>query len=323
MTAVNIRTAMVFAAGRGERMQPLSNAVPKPALPTPSGPVVCSPIRLAANTGCRHIAVNVWHLADPMEAAVAGCADNHTETVCCREPELMGTAGGLALARDRGLLGSEGPVLVLNGDGALHLSLGPLIQRFSTSDDLVSLGLLPHLNPGRWSRVTLDGQGVVGQILPPGPPAPGEVPLLYPGVMVVSRQALNALETSPHGVAEGLWAPARSAGRFGGAIVTGHWREVGTPADYLETVLHQLHGSAVIDPSAEVEPGAALGSTYVGPGARIEAGAVIGEAVVANGAVVHRGARVIRSVLMGAVEAFEGESVVDEFRAAPLSSSQY
>jgi len=274
-------------------------------------------MRLATDAGCRHIAVNVWHLADLMEAALSGCVDNHTETVCCREPELMGTAGGLALARDQGLLGSEGPVLVLNGDGVLHLSLKSLIHRFATSGDLVTLGLLPHLDPGRWSRVTLDGRGRVDQILPPGQPAPGEVPLLYPGVMVVSRQALNALDTSPHGVAEGLWAPARSAGRFGGAVVTGHWREVGTPTDYLETVLHQLHGSAVIDLSAEVDPGASLGSAYIGPGARIEAGAVIGEAVVASGAVVHRGARVIRSVLMGAVEAGEGESVVDEYRAAP------
>ena len=39
--------------------------------------------------------------------------------------------------------------------------------------------------------------------------------------------------------------------------------------------------------------------------------------VVAEGAVVRRGARVIRSVLLGAVEAAPGESVIDEFRAAP------
>ncbi len=323
MTAVDLQTAMVFAAGRGERMAPLSQAFPKPALPTPSGPVVCSPLRLAAATGCRHIAVNIWHLADLMEAAVAGCMVSQLETACCREPELMGTAGGLALARDRGLLGSEGPVLVLNGDGVLELSLDSLIHRFATSGDLVSLALLPHPDPGRWSRVTLDGRGVVDQIFPPGSPASGETPLLFPGVMLVSRHALNTLDASPHGVAEGLWAPARAAGRLGGAVVTGRWREVGTPSDYLATVLGQLDGSVVIDPSALVDPGAELGATFIGPEARVEAGAAVGESVVAGGAVVRRGARVIRSVLMGAVEAFEGDSVVDEFRSAPLSSSQY
>ncbi len=318
MTAFDLQTAMVFAAGRGERMLPLSLAVPKPALPTPSGPVVCASIRQAANIGCRRITVNSWHLADLMEAAVLGCTSDDLATVCCREPELMGTAGGLALARDRGLLGTEGPILVINGDGLLRLSLEPLLRRFATSGDLVTLGLLPHLDPSRWSRVTLDAGGAVDRILPPGLSARGEVPLLYPGVMVVSRQALNALETFPHGVAEGLWEPARAAGRFGGAVVAGHWREVGTPTDYLKAVLLQLGSSTAIDPSAEVDPEAALDSAYIGPGARVEAGAVISESVVANTAVVRRGARVIRSVLMGTVEAGEEESVVDEFRAVPL-----
>ena len=318
MNAVRLRTAMVFAAGRGERMRPLSDAVPKPALPTPNGPVVCSPLRLAARAGCRHMAVNVWHLADLMEAAAVSCAADRIETLPCREPELMGTAGGLALARDRGLLGSEGPVLVLNGDSVLELSLEPLMQRFAHSGDLVSLALLPHPDPERWSRVTIDQQGAVDQILPPGSTAHGEAPLLYPGVMLVSREALNDLETSPHGVAEGLWAHARAAGRFGGAVVSGRWREVGNPQDYLATVLGQLGGSVMIEPSALVDPEAALDSTYIGSGAQIEAGADLRDSVVADGAVVRRGAQVIRSVLLGAAQADEGECVVDEFRAAPL-----
>ena len=60
------------------------------------------------------------------------------------ERRLMGTAGGLALARDRGLLGDSGPVLVVNGDVSLDLSLEPLLNRFEASHDLVTLALLPH-----------------------------------------------------------------------------------------------------------------------------------------------------------------------------------
>ncbi len=319
MTAATPSIAMIFAAGRGERMRPLSDVIPKPALDLPDGPVISSSVRLAVAAGCRQIVVNAWHLADSMEAALDGCG--HPPGVdfrVSREKNLMDTAGGLALARDRGLLGSEGAVLVLNGDGLVNLSLEHLFERHAVRDDLVTLGLLPHLDPIRWSRVLLDDDGLVSDILPPGRPDPSEAPFLYPGVMVVSRTALDSLTATPHGVNEGLWAPAREAGRLGGVVVTGHWREVGTPADYLEAALHQLQDTPRIHPSALVHPGASLGAAFVGSGARIEADTAIGDAVVAEGATVRRGARVFRSVLLGAVEAAPDERVIDEFRAVPF-----
>ncbi len=311
---------MVFAAGRGERMRPLSDVMPKPALDLPDGPVISSPLRLAVETGCGRVVVNAWHLADRMEDAVRGAGQPPGVAVrFSHESKLMGTAGGLALARDRGLLDGDGPVLVINGDGLLNLSLQPLLERHAAAGDLVTLGLLPHLDPAKWSRVLLDGDGLVSDILAPGRPAISEAPFLYPGVMLVSRSALDSLAATPHGVGRGLWAPARESRRLGGVVLTGHWREVGTPADYLEAALRQLGDGSRIHPSARVHPGASLGAAFVGPGARIEADAVIGDAVVGTGAVVKRGARVIRSVLLGAVEAIAGESVVDEFRALPLA----
>lgn len=318
MTGAAPAVAMVFAAGRGKRMRPLSDAVPKPALDLPDGPVIASSLRLAVEAGCGRVVVNAWHLADRIEAAVTDSGQPPGVGIrVSREPALMGTAGGLALARDRGLLGDDGPVLVLNGDGLLSLSLEPLLLRHGAGQDLVTLGLLPHLDPFRWSRVLLDDDGLVRDIRPPGRPDGSEVPFLYPGVMVVARAALDGLQTRPHGVGEGLWAPAREAGGLGGVVVTGHWREVGTPSDYLEAALRQLRDEARIHPSARVHRGASIGTAFVGPHARVEAGAVLGDCVVTEGAIVRRDARVIRSVLLGAVEASPGEYVVDEFRAPP------
>ena len=142
---------MVLAAGRGERMRPLSDVLPKPALPLIDRPVVASAIRLAAARDAR-VTVNIWHLADLMERAL-GEIDAATRVTVSRESELMGTAGGIALARDRGLLGDAGPVLIVNGDSLLNLDLEPLYRRMASTDDLVSLALLPHLDPLRWSRL--------------------------------------------------------------------------------------------------------------------------------------------------------------------------
>jgi mannose-1-phosphate guanylyltransferase len=297
-------------------MRPLSDVLPKPALPLPEGPVIGWPLRLAANSAQR-IVINTWHLAHRMEATIRTLEVSEPELVFSREDELMGTAGGLALARDRGLLESRGPVLVVNGDVALNLSLQPLFARHAASDDLVTMALLPHLDPTRWARVALDSNGLVTSIRPPGRPLPDEVPLLYPGVMVVSRAALDAVPSVHGGVGETLWDTARKVNRLGGVVVSGHWREVGTPGDYLNAVVQQLRGGRRVPAAAHVAPSAALGSVLVGEDCDIGAEAVVGDSVVAEGAVVGRGARVLRSVLMGAVEVKPGEVVVDEFRAMP------
>jgi len=320
MTGSAPRIAMVLAAGRGRRMRPLSDALPKPALPLPDGPVVAWPLRLAAHAGARRIVVNAWHLPDIMANALAEARIPGAEVVMSREDELMGTAGGLTVARDRGLLGGDGPVLVFNADGVLDLDLEPLFQRHGQRRNRVTLGLLPHLDPNRWSRVMLDPDGTVTAILAPGASASDRTPLLYPGVMVVSRDALTDLPVGPGGVAELLWQPACASGRLGGVVLSGSWREVGTPRGYLEVVLDHLNGRRLVDPTATVEDSARLGCAMIGRNARVAAGAVVEDAVVAAGAEVGPEARVLRSVVLGPVTVGAHESVVDEMRAAPPKS---
>jgi mannose-1-phosphate guanylyltransferase len=314
---MQIKIAMVLAAGRGERMQPLSSVVPKPALALPDGPVIASSMRLAAHAGVDRIVVNTWHLAEKMAAAVAKVAVDGIEIVLSPETELMGTAGGLALARERGLLGQEGPVLVLNGDSVAGLDLDALIERHLGTEDSVTLALLPHLDPGRWSRVVLDADGRVAGIHAPGCPDPSEAPFLYPGVMAVSRAALEGLPTTPGDIPQILWKPAREIQRLGGIVVAGHWREVGTPEDYLAIMSLRLAGNTAVHPTASVDSSASLATSFVGPDVTIEGGAEIEASILAEGAVVRRGARVENSVLMGKIEVGPDETVIDEVRARP------
>jgi mannose-1-phosphate guanylyltransferase len=250
-----------------------------------------------------------------MAEAVSEVMIDGLETVLSHESELMGTAGGLALARARGLLGDSGSVLVVNGDCALGLDLQRLAARHMAGTDLVTLALLPHLDPQRWSRVVLDADGLVAAIHPPGPPDQIEVPLLYPGVMVIRRQALDALPLTPAEIPEILWNRARSEGRLGGVVVTGHWREVGTPADYLEVMLGRLAGTSVIDPTATVGGGTKIENSYVGREAVVSDRAAVADTIIAEGASVGAGATVERSILIGAVEISPDEHVTDRILA--------
>ena len=56
--------AMILAAGRGERMRPLSDGVPKPLLPVAGRPLIVHLIERLARSGFSELVVNVSHLAD-------------------------------------------------------------------------------------------------------------------------------------------------------------------------------------------------------------------------------------------------------------------
>ncbi len=315
MSSGGPRVAMVLAAGRGTRMRPLTEVLPKPALPVLGEPLVAWAMRQAERAGVSKIVVNTWHLAERMEAAVRSVSRG-VPVAISREERLMDTAGGIALARERGLLGGDGPVLVLNGDGLYGLDLAPVLEVHGREDLDVTVALLPHLDPARWSRVLLDPSGRVTGIRPPGDPAPGEAPFLYPGAMVLARRVVDRLPVEPGGILERIWNPAMADGRMGGVVVAGHWREIGTPGAYLDAVLELLGEGSWIAGDAAVDPTASLGRSAVGTAVAIGPGAVVGESILDGAVTVGEGARVIRCVLVGPVTIGPGETVTGAVQVA-------
>jgi mannose-1-phosphate guanylyltransferase len=307
---------MVLAAGRGARMRPLSDVLPKPALPLPTGPLAADALRLVASAGARSITVNTWHLAARLERAL-GTITGTVPVLFSRERQLMGGAGGLALARDRGLLDGDGPVMVVNGDILTGLDLGPVVAAHSAGRHLVTMALLRHPDPRRWSRVHMTGRGIVDHIAPPGSDPPGQTSWLYPGIMVVSREALASLPGTPGEVPEHLWRPAMEARRLGGVEVRGPWLEAGTPVAYLEAVRLRLAGESCISEEATVDGSATIEAAMVGRGAVIGPGALVRRSVVAEGARVGSNATLTDSVVMGSVHIEPGAVVTGQYLARP------
>jgi mannose-1-phosphate guanylyltransferase len=310
---------MVLAAGRGERMRPLSDVCAKPALPLPGGPVLAWGLRQAAAYAER-VVVNAWHVPGSVEAAVRSVHVPGVEVAMSVESVRMGTAGALALARHRGLLGEgSSPILVVNGDGVVDLDLGPLVDRHLSRDELVTLALLPHPDPASWARVDVDVDGRVHGFLAPGDPAAPHRGDLYPGVMLVARRLVDRLRAEPAETADALWRPALEQALLGGMRVAGSWREVGTPEAYLDAVRALLGAGSDLDPAAVVDPGAQVRVSLVGAGSRIAAGARVTRSVVAGGAGVGAGATVEDSVVLGEVAIAPGQEVVGRFLAGDLA----
>ncbi len=121
--------AMILAAGRGERMRPLSDALPKPLLEVGGKPLIVWQIERLVAAGCAKIVVNLAHRGD-MIAAVLGNGSRFRATVhYSREPEPLEVAGGIATALP--LLG-EDLVLIVSGDVYTEYDYASLVARAET-----------------------------------------------------------------------------------------------------------------------------------------------------------------------------------------------
>lgn len=282
---------MLLAAGRGERMEPLSTVIPKPALEVLDRPLLASALAHLRRAGCERMVVNL-HRHPEMVAAAA--RDAGGDLVFSWEPDLLGGAGGLAAARS--LLG-RGAVLVGNADVWGDLDLAPLLA--AGQEQTAVLALLRNPDPARWSSVLLNDAGQVQKILPPGAPQEGER-YLFTGFQLIGAGVVAELPASPTGMSV-VWEALRPRGALRGVVVQGSWHEVGSPGAYRELVIRLLAQGSWVHPQAAVMEGARIVCSAVGAGCRVGADATVSESVLTGAAAVEGGCELHRCVVAGSV----------------------
>ena len=106
-------TAMILAAGRGERMRPLSDARPKPLLEAGGKALIAWQVEALARAGWRRLVINVAHLGSQLIGALGNGRAFGVDIAWSLEPEPLETAGGIATAMP---LLPEEPLLIVSGD---------------------------------------------------------------------------------------------------------------------------------------------------------------------------------------------------------------
>ncbi len=105
--------AMILAAGRGDRMRPLSDATPKTLLPAGGRPLIVWQIEALARAGFRDIVINAAWLAPQLVAALGNGEAFGVRIRWSMEPHPLESAGGIATALP---LLPPGPALIVSGD---------------------------------------------------------------------------------------------------------------------------------------------------------------------------------------------------------------
>jgi MurNAc alpha-1-phosphate uridylyltransferase len=247
---------MILAAGRGERMRPLTDQCPKPLLPAGGKPLIVWHIEALVAAGIREIVINHAWLGAQLEAAIGDGSTWGAQVQWSAEAEALETAGGIVQALPRLVHGRDpqAPFAVVNGDIWTDYDRRRLPQIASQLEvlaldawcvlvpnpahhregDFLLAGdrLVPEDGHGHAQRLTFSGIGVYQ-------------PTLFDGVAPGSRAPL----------APRLRA-AIDANRAGGERHDGTWVDVGTPErlSELDAMLVGRYSSKPSNPYEFSEP---------------------------------------------------------------------
>lgn len=217
--------AMILAAGRGERMRPLTDATPKPLLPLAGKPLIVWTIERLASAGIRDLVINHAHLGGMIEQALGSGARWGVRIAYSPEREALETAGGIANAL--ALLGSE-PFLTVNGDIYFEYeftALAATAARLSPPGSLAHLVLVPNPPHHPAGDFALEGEAVRGE---------GDSKLTFSGIGAYHPALFAAIVPGSKAQLAPLLREAMVKSRVTGERCDGKWTDVGTPARLAE-----------------------------------------------------------------------------------------
>ena len=208
--------AMILAAGRGERMRPLTDHTPKPLLPVAGQALIVWHLQRLAAAGFKEVVINHAHLGAQIEAALGNGSEWGLSIAYSPEATALETAGGIACALP--LLGEQ-PFLVVNGDVYCDIDFAALAQGLA-AHQLAKLVLVD--NPPQHARGDFaldDGKLQLD----------GVNRLTFSGVAVYHPQLFKDLVPGEVAKLLPLLQQAIAQGQASAIHHHGVWHDIGTP----------------------------------------------------------------------------------------------
>lgn len=206
---------MILAAGRGERLRPLTERVPKALVEVGGRPLVAWQLERLARAGFREVVINVAWLGAAIESRLGDGRAWGLAIAYSREPEPLESAGGIARARE--LLGPA-PFALVNADIWCDYDLARLRAR-ALAGCLAHLVLAPNPEHHPAGDFTLENEQAGNG------PAPRYT---YTGIALIDPALVAPVRAGESAPLAPLLRAAADAGRVSAELHTGQWRDAGT-----------------------------------------------------------------------------------------------
>ena len=293
-----IKQAVIMVGGRGTRLRPLTETVPKPMLPVMGIPCLEYVMRSLIDSGVKEIILACGYRSDDISDFVGDGTSFGADISFAYEDEPAGTAGSVKLLQDR----LDDTFLVASGDVLADVDIGGMVDSHRLGGCVVTMALTCVDNPTEFGIVGLDDDGMVEKFREKPPPEEVFSDLVNAGIYVLDRSVMDRV---PEGVmydfSKDLFPDVLDSSLgIRGHILQGFWMDIGRPSDLLRANIlkaaavggeghsHVMEGSQLHD--------VRLRSSVIHPGVRAE-GCIIERSVVLDGAVIGKGSHIIDSII--------------------------
>lgn len=299
--------AVILVGGKGTRLRPLTNTIPKPMLPVAGAPFLEHLLARIKAAGITHVVLGTSFKAEVFEEHFGNGEHLGLEIEYVVEDEPLGTGGGIRnvfshLRHER--------AMIFNGDVLGGTDLQSVLKTHVAREADVTLHLLRVADPRAFGCVPTDAEGRVSAFLEKTEDPPTDQ--INAGTYVFNRSVIEEIPAQRVVSVEREVFPAllERGARVFGHVDQSYWRDMGTPADFVRgssdlvrgiapsPLIDGRHGEALVDSSSAIAGGALLlGGTVIGRGAEIGAGARVDASVVFDGVHIEAGAIVERCVV--------------------------
>jgi NDP-sugar pyrophosphorylase family protein len=216
--------AVVFVGGKGVRLRPLTNELPKPLLPVGGKPILETIIERLRSQGLTDICLATGYKADLIQSHFGDGRGLGVNISYTREPQPLGTAGALRLARN----GYDDPLLVMNGDLLTEVSFAAMRAFHEGRKADVTVAVKRRGVPVRFGVLELNDAEVVQF---------REKPVLevnvYAGIAIVQPWTIDLIpDDERYDIPDLVEDVKRHGGRVAAYHLTGFWLDIGEMADY-------------------------------------------------------------------------------------------
>jgi NDP-sugar pyrophosphorylase family protein len=226
--------AMILAAGKGTRLRPLTDTVPKPLVDVAGRPMIAYPLDLLRRAGIQEVVINLHHLGEQIRTTLGDGHAYGIRIIYSEEPSILDTGGAIAAARDY-LSGDT--FVVLNADTFIDVPLQDVIEFHHRRQAVATMVVRADPDAVRKDDIRIDTLRRLRRMLAHAHPADASAAaslprFFYAGVQVFDPRVFAYLPPGVYSITRDVYPRLLAADEpLYGYVHQGYWRVLDTPSD--------------------------------------------------------------------------------------------
>ncbi|GLT37508.1 hypothetical protein SLA2020_118210 [Shorea laevis] len=307
--------ALILVGGFGTRLRPLTLSTPKPLVDFANKPIILHQVEALKAVGVTEVVLAINYQPEVMLNFLKEFEEKlELKITCSQETEPLGTAGPLALARDKLIDGSGDPFFVLNSDVISEYPLKEMIEFHKGHGGEASIMVTKVDEPSKYGVVVMEeATGKVEKFVEKPQRFVGNK--INAGIYLLNPSVIDRIELRPASIEKEVFPKIAAENKLYAMVLPGFWMDIGQPKDYitgLRLYLDSLRrksspklatgsdviGNVLVDESAVIGDGCLIGpDVAIGPGCTIESGSRLSHCTIMRGVRIKKHACISNSII--------------------------